>query len=193
MGDRFRASGRGHLRHLVHARRERQGLVHVDDGLPDRRQHFSGTLFRSVGPPLDAPFDPNQVVRTAVGSGTLSFSDANNGTFSYTVNGVSQTKAITKQVFGPVPTCTWGALSNLALATNYTDLWWVTGGSRVRMGDQLHAPGRRYFATWFTYDFTGAALPMSATLNKVGPATYSGSSSRPPDRRSRRCRSIPTR
>ena len=135
---------------------------------------FSGTLFRSVGPPLDAPFDANQVVRTAVGSGTLSFSDANNGTFSYTVNGVSQTKAITKQVFGPVPTCTWGALSNLALATNYTDLWWVTGGIESGWGINFTHQGDAIFATWFTYDFTGAALPMSATLNKIGPATYSG-------------------
>ena len=30
------------------------------------------------------------------------------------------------------------------------------------------------FATWFTYDFSGAALPLSATLTKVGPEVYSG-------------------
>ena len=31
------------------------------------------------------------------------------------------------------------------------------------------------FATWFTYDFAGAALPMSATLRRVGASsTYSG-------------------
>jgi hypothetical protein len=34
-----------------------------------------------------------------VGSATLTFSDANNGTLSYTVNGVSGSKAITRQLF----------------------------------------------------------------------------------------------
>ena len=136
---------------------------------------FSGELVRTTGPALDAvPFDPNQVQRTTGGSGTLTFSDENNGTFSYTVNGISQTKAITKQVFGPVPACTWGAPTNLALATNYTDLWWVTGGVESGWGINFTHQGDVIFATWFTYDFTGAALPLSATLNKVAPTTYSG-------------------
>jgi hypothetical protein len=39
----------------------------------------------------------------AVGTATLTFADGNNGTFAYTVNGVSQTKAITRQVFGVLP------------------------------------------------------------------------------------------
>jgi hypothetical protein len=34
--------------------------------------------------------------------------------------------------------------------------------------------GNVIFATWFTYDFTGAALPLSATLDNVGPGAYSG-------------------
>ena len=45
-----------------------------------------------------APFDPAQVVSAPVGSGKLSFTDESNGSFAYTVNGVSQTKAITRQV-----------------------------------------------------------------------------------------------
>jgi hypothetical protein len=88
-------------------------------------------------------FDPAQVQRIEVGTGTLAFSDADNGTFSYTVNGISQTKSITRQVFGPLPRCTWGAVPNLALAANYTDLWWVPGGAGIGVGNQLHAPGRR--------------------------------------------------
>jgi hypothetical protein len=38
---------------------------------------------------------------TAVGTATFTFSDGNNAQFAYTVNGVSQTKAITRQVFSP--------------------------------------------------------------------------------------------
>src|SRR5712692_3920772 len=66
---------------------------------------YSGTLFQATGPAFDAvPFDPMQVRGTTVGSGTLTFSDANNGTFTYIVNGISQTKNITREVFGPMST-----------------------------------------------------------------------------------------
>jgi predicted AlkP superfamily pyrophosphatase or phosphodiesterase len=41
---------------------------------------YSGTLYRTSGPPLDAVrFDAARVQRVEVGTGTLSFSDANNG------------------------------------------------------------------------------------------------------------------
>jgi hypothetical protein len=33
------------------------------------------------------------------GAATLAFSDTNNGTFTYTLDGVSQSKPITRQVF----------------------------------------------------------------------------------------------
>jgi hypothetical protein len=97
-----------------------------------------------TGPAFDAvPFpplgSPGGATGSTVGTGTLSFSDANNGTFSYTVNGVSQTKAITRQAFGPIPVCTFGAQANLALATNYQ----ICGGSwAAQLGDQPDPPGR---------------------------------------------------
>jgi hypothetical protein len=136
---------------------------------------FSGALTLASGPPLGSvPFDSTQVQRTTVGSGTLTFADGNNGTFVYTVNGVAQTKPITRQVFGTLPTCVWGALNDLTLATNYTDMWWVPGGAESGWGINFAHEGDVIFATWFTYDFTGAALPLSATLSKVGPGLYSG-------------------
>ena len=137
---------------------------------------FSGTLYQTSGPPLDAvPFDPAQVQRMAVGSATLTFADGNNGTFAYTVNGIAQTKAITRQVFGALPTCVWGGLSDLTLATNYQDMWWAAGGVESGWGINFAHQGDILFATWFTYDFTGASLPMSATLTRVGANVYSGS------------------
>jgi hypothetical protein len=90
---------------------------------PDR---YAGVLYQSQGPAYNAvPFDPARVTRNEVGSATLSFSDANNGSFAYTVNGVSQVKAITRQAFGPLPVCVFGGLAELALASNYQDLWWA--------------------------------------------------------------------
>jgi hypothetical protein len=43
---------------------------------------------------------------TQAGTGTFTFTDASNGTFAYTVDGVTQSKAITRQVYGsPVTVC----------------------------------------------------------------------------------------
>ncbi len=104
---------------------------------------FSGTLYQTSGPPLDAvPFDPAQVQRMAVGSATLTFVDANNGTFAYTVNGIAQTKAITRQVFGALPTCVWGGLSEPDAGHQLPGH--VVGGRRggIGVGHQFRAPGR---------------------------------------------------
>jgi hypothetical protein len=61
---------------------------------------YTGDLYRTNGPWYRAqPWDPNQVTRTRVGTATLAFTAADAGTFSYTVDGVSGSKPITRQVF----------------------------------------------------------------------------------------------
>ena len=60
---------------------------------------YAGTLYTTAGPPFTAQFDPSQVEKRAVGNATVTFSDANNGVFSYSVDGVSGSKAITRQPF----------------------------------------------------------------------------------------------
>ncbi len=61
---------------------------------------YEGTLYRTTGPAYGAArFDPAAVVATEVGHASFAFADGNDGTFRYTVNGVSQTKAITRQIF----------------------------------------------------------------------------------------------
>ena len=60
---------------------------------------YTGTLYTASGSAANGPFDPGQLTTTPVGTATLSFSDANNGTLSYTVNGVSGSKPITRQPF----------------------------------------------------------------------------------------------
>jgi hypothetical protein len=59
----------------------------------------AGTLFRTTGPPFGPTFDPARVQAVPVGTASLSFSDPNNGTLAYTVNGTSGIKAITRQIF----------------------------------------------------------------------------------------------
>ncbi|MBS0327719.1 MAG: S8 family peptidase [Proteobacteria bacterium] len=134
---------------------------------------FSGQMVETNGPPFSAvPFNPSLVTRTVVGNGTLTFTDANDGSFNYTVNGVTQTKPITREVFGPLPVCTFGGLANLAQATNFQDLWWASpANSQSGWGINLTEQGRTIFATWFTYDVDGTPLWLSVTATPSGSAT----------------------
>ena len=137
---------------------------------------YSGTLYQANGPAFNAvPFDPNQVTRTPVGSGTLTFSGAGSGTFIYTVNGITQTKAIVLQQFGPLPSCVWGGQQNPTTATNYQDLWWAApAGSESGWGINLTHQGTTIFATWFTYGVNRTPLWYSMTAPQTAPSTFTG-------------------
>jgi hypothetical protein len=60
---------------------------------------FRGDIYVTSGPPQNGAFDPSRVTRNLVGTATLTFADANNGTFAFSINGVSGTKVITRQPF----------------------------------------------------------------------------------------------
>jgi hypothetical protein len=138
---------------------------------------YSGTLYSTKGPPFNAvPFSPAQVTATAVGNGILTFSDANNGTFSYTVNGIAQNKTITREVFGTLPTCAAAASgASLTAAINYQDLWWAApAGTESGWGINLNHQGDTIFATWFTYDLDGSPMWLVVTAGKTAPGVYTG-------------------
>jgi hypothetical protein len=100
---------------------------------------YAGTLYETRGPAFSAtPFNPSGVTLNAVGSATITFTDAGNARFDYTVNGLHQTKSITREVYGTLPTCTFAGLADLSQATNYQDLWWAApGGSESGWGINL--------------------------------------------------------
>ena len=138
---------------------------------------YVGTLYATSGPAFSAvPFNPSQVSAHAVGTGTLAFSGAGDGSFSYTIGSTSQVKAITREIFGTLPTCATAPTSaSLAAATNYTDLWWaVPPGSESGWGINLNHEGDTIFATWFTYDTTGKAMWLVVTALPAGPHNWSG-------------------
>ena len=57
---------------------------------------YEGQVIKTTGPGFST-FVPGSTVQTqVVGTATLNFTDANNGTFAYTLNGVTQTKNITR-------------------------------------------------------------------------------------------------
>ncbi len=60
----------------------------------------AGTLYRTSGPAYNRlPFDPGQVKLNPVGSLTLNFTDASNGTLTWVVDGVQGTKTIRRLDF----------------------------------------------------------------------------------------------
>jgi hypothetical protein len=137
---------------------------------------YTGTLSQCSGPAFDSvPFTPSFVRCVAAGSAVLAFTDNDNGTFSYTINGVTQTKTITRQVFGPLPTCTFGLFSDLSQAYNYQDLWWAApAGSESGWGVFLTHQGDTIFATWFTYAADRSPLWLVATAAKTATGAYTG-------------------
>jgi len=61
---------------------------------------YSGKVFATTGPAASsATFNGSSVVRRQAGTATLQFTDANNGAFTYTVDGVSGSKAIARQPY----------------------------------------------------------------------------------------------
>jgi hypothetical protein len=141
---------------------------------------YTGTISQTRGPPFDAvPFNPARVSVTEVGKGTLIFADADNGSFTYTVNGISQTKYLTRQVFGASPACVFGAQADLALATNFQGLWYADPGeSEAGWGVNFAHQGDTIFATWFTYDFDGSPLWLSGTAHESSPGVFTGTLNR---------------
>ena len=141
---------------------------------------FTGDLFTGTGPPFTA-FDPSKVVAVQVGTITLTFTDANNATFAYTVSGVSQSKPITREQVGPAfPTCTFPAPVAPALATNFQDIWWRAPADSERgWGINFTHQGDTIFASWFTFGADGNVLWFVVAANKTAPNVYTGSLVRP--------------
>jgi hypothetical protein len=141
---------------------------------------FDGDLYRTTGPGFNAAnftaIGPSNY--TKVGTLSVSFTDFNNGSMSYTVNGVTQTKPIARYIFSTAPSC-WLAETS-TISSNYTDLWWRSeaesgwGVNIVHQGDIL-------FATWFTYEAGGTAASPAKGMwlvmsngNKTANGVYSG-------------------
>jgi hypothetical protein len=58
---------------------------------------FTGPIYKTNGPYFGGPFDPTQVGITQVGTGQLSFTQWDSGKFTYTVEGITGSKAIVRE------------------------------------------------------------------------------------------------
>jgi hypothetical protein len=137
---------------------------------------YSGTLYQTSGPAFNAaPFDGSKVTASAVGSATFAFTDADNGTFSYTLNGVAGSKPITRQLYAsPLPRCSTG--NTHGALPNYQALWWASpAGAESGWGLNVAHQGDILFVTWFTYGSDGKGLWLvGSNLARTGNGSYAG-------------------
>jgi hypothetical protein len=130
---------------------------------------FTGELYIPSGAWFGS-YDPARlVVGASVGRATLAFTSANTATLTYTIRGISGTKSITRQLFGP--------RDSTPVAT-YADLWWG-GTAQDGWGVAINQQYRTLFSVWYTYDHAGKTVwyvvPGGAWTNST---TYSGAAYR---------------
>jgi hypothetical protein len=103
----------------------------------------SGTLYNATGSWF-GNYNAAALAQNAMGTLAFTFTDANNGSMSYVVNGVSGQKTLSRN-FGSA------AAPN---ATSYTDVWWG-GESQSGWGLTLVQQQQTLAAAWYTYDTQG--------------------------------------
>jgi hypothetical protein len=143
----------------------------MSDGERQADGSYQGSLYRTTGPAFNAvPFSGAQV--TTVGTMRIAFVDAGSGTLTYSYNGTTVTKAITRQLFSTQPTCTWSAFDR-SFASNYQDLWWNPAESG--WGVNITHQGNILFATLFTYAANGQGMWLVMSDGELGSGgAYSG-------------------
>ena len=108
---------------------------------------YTGDLYATQGMDPTGNFDASRVVTTRVGNATLRFSARDRGTLTYTAFGISGSKSIARQVFGPF---------DARPIASYGDLWWVPSesGWGLSITQQYHA----LFAVWYSYRADGTPV-----------------------------------
>jgi hypothetical protein len=109
------------------------------------RTAWEGDLYRPAGA-FHPRHDASRLrLGDAVGSARISVTDAMTGLLEYTIDGVSGTKQIRRQVFAP---------QGAARPGPHAGLWWG-GESKSGWGLHLGHQEDTLFAVWYTYDAEG--------------------------------------
>ena len=108
----------------------------------------TGTLYSVTGGTASTvPWNGANIGVTSAGTLKLAFTDTNTGTLTYTINGVSGSRAITRQIFSNGST---------QPAADYSGLWW--NASESGWGVALTRQYDMTFATIYTYDASGKPI-----------------------------------
>jgi photosystem II stability/assembly factor-like uncharacterized protein len=123
---------------------------------------YSGALYQPTGAPLSNYNTAQLNVGAQSGTATINFTGTNTATLSYTINGVSGTKSISRQSFS-------GGMAPF----NVADLWWV-GAQENGWGINIAQQAGTLFAVWYTYSNDGRATWLVMPGGNWSGNTYSG-------------------
>ena len=124
----------------------------------------TGDIYRANGgTPPTVPWTGQGRILTKVGTGTLAFNNSSSGTFTFNINNIAGSKAITQQIFGN---------SANSPAFDYTDLWW--NPTESGWGVSLTQQSNIIFAAWYAYDASGNPIWYAATNCPVTATGCSG-------------------
>jgi len=135
---------------------------------------YSGNVCRFTGVPfaqiMGTAADPCQVIGTA----SLRFTGNTALSFQYTVDGVTQTKSLTRFPFANRDVvCRASATPSRATATNFSDLWW-SGPASEGWGIQMSHVDNSLFATWYTYDTDRKAIFYVGATTRQADGSFTG-------------------
>jgi hypothetical protein len=106
---------------------------------------YSGSLYIPSGSWFGNYDASRFIANNSVGSATLAFTSPSTATLSYTINGISGTKAISRNAFG---------VADATPVATYGDLWWG-GTAQNGWGVAINQQSRTLFSVWYTYDSAG--------------------------------------
>ncbi|MEO7742404.1 MAG: hypothetical protein ABIR98_05680 [Usitatibacter sp.] len=109
---------------------------------------YTGALYAPSGSWFGNYDAARVVVGPSLGSASLTFDSLNTATLTYTINGITGTKSIQRQAFGP---------RDMTPVATYSDLWWG-GISQNGWGVAINQQYRTIFAVWYTYDPEGRTV-----------------------------------
>jgi len=108
---------------------------------------YQGAIYRVTGPAFSA-MSWTSATATQVGSMTVRFTTDHTAALTYTVDGITVTKTIEKEIFD-TPTICVGATGSRANSVNYQDMWWNPQESG--WGINISHQGTIVFAVLFIY------------------------------------------
>ena len=125
---------------------------------------FSGQLFLPTSSPFSAYDKSRFAIGPPVGSATITYTSNSTATLAYTINGISASKSIQRQVF---------ALETTGANLRLNDLWWATF-AEDGWGVNIAQQGRVLFPIWYTYDANGKATFFTAQGGSWNGTVWSG-------------------
>ncbi|MCY7387628.1 MAG: hypothetical protein LH481_06135, partial [Burkholderiales bacterium] len=125
---------------------------------------FTGPLYLPTSSPFSAYDKTRFVIGAPVGSATITYSGASTATLAYTINGISASKSIQRQIF---------SLETTGANLRINDLWWATF-AEDGWGMNIAQQGRVLFPVWYTYDATGKPTFFTAQVGNWNGTVWSG-------------------